>query len=75
MTNLNPVERETIWLLASYGMSISRVAKAMLCSRATVYNRMRNIENKTGLDPANFWGLKALLERYEITDGVGGADD
>lgn len=65
MINLNANEREVIVLMARHSMNISRVAKASYCSRKTVYERCMSIENKTGLNPANFWGLKALLESLE----------
>ena len=65
LDNLTPTERETIILMASHGMNVYRVAKASFCSRKTVYDRLRNIHHKTGINPADFWGLKKLVEYLE----------
>ena len=61
---LNAKEWETLIALADYGMNISEVAKKTYCSRQNVYYRLRQIENKTGICPLDFWGLKRLLESY-----------
>ena len=68
---LNPVERETLWLMAANSMKVARVAKASFCSRKAVYARLSTIEIKTGIDPTDFWGLKALVEKFDIREGVG----
>ncbi len=60
------MERATLRLLANGGMNVSRAAEILGCSRKTVYDRIRTITNKTGLDPTNFWDLHELLtERRE----------
>ena len=58
---LTDSERETLVLLAYNGMSISRVAEEIHYSRQTVYDRLRSIKAKTGVDPCDFWGLHELL--------------
>lgn len=63
MVELNKMERATLRLLANSGMNVSRAAEILGCSRKTVYDRIRTITNKTGLDPTNFWDLHDLLER------------
>ena len=65
--NLNATEKETIREMASCQMNISRVAEKLGCSRNAIYNRLRNIENKTGLDPTDFYGLLKL--RFADTEG------
>lgn len=65
---MSNVERETVHLLANSGMNISRAAKILGCSRKTVYDRLRNIKNKTGKDPADFWELHSLLENERRED-------
>lgn len=64
-TTLSPAERETITLMADHGMNVTRVAAASYYSRQTVYDRLRNIKNKTGIDPTDFWGLHRLLTLLE----------
>ena len=54
-------ERQTLRLIALNNMNIARAAEILGCSRKTVYDRLRNIENKTGVDPTDFWGLHELL--------------
>ena len=54
-------ERQTLRLIALSGMNIAKAAEILGCSRKTVYDRLRNIENKTGVDPTDFWGLHKLL--------------
>lgn len=58
---INDSERQTLRLIALSGMNIARAAEILGCSRKTVYDRLRNIENKTGVDPTDFWGLHKLL--------------
>lgn len=62
---LTAAERETIVLMADNGMNVSRVAEEIHYSRQTVYDRLRNIKAKTGIDPADFWGLHRLLTLLE----------
>lgn len=66
MEDLNSVEWATLRLLASGGMNVSRASEILGCSRKTIYDRIRNIKNKTGKDPTDFWDLHDLLtERRE----------
>ena len=66
MEGLNHVEWATLRLLASGGMNVSRTSEILGCSRKTIYDRIRNIKNKTGKDPTDFWDLHELLtERRE----------
>ena len=65
---LNSVEKQTIRLLANSGMNVSRAAEILGCSRKTVYDRIRNIENKTGKDPSCFWDLYDLLMEEQKDD-------
>lgn len=58
---LNETEKQTLALLAKSGINISRAAEILGLSRKSVYDRLRNIENKTGIDPTDFWGLHKLL--------------
>ena len=58
---LTEAEKQTLVLLANSGLNISRAAETIGLSRKSVYERLRNIENKTGIDPTNFWGLHKLL--------------
>lgn len=66
VSELTAVERETIVLMADLGMNVSRVAEEIHYSRQTVYDRLRNIKNKTGIDPCDFWGLHRLLSLIEM---------
>jgi DNA-binding PucR family transcriptional regulator len=58
---LTEAEKQTLVLLADSGLNISRAAETIGLSRKSVYDRLRNIENKTGIDPTDFWGLHKLL--------------
>lgn len=58
-------ERETLNLLADNSMNVSRVAAETYFSRKAIYDRIRNIRAKTGLNPLDFWGLHRLLEQIE----------
>ena len=62
---LNEAERETLLLIAKSGMNISRASEMLGCSRQAVYARLRTIENKTGIDPSDFWGLHKLLTEVD----------
>ena len=65
MIHLSEAEVETLLLLADNGMNVSRVAERIHYSRVTVYDRLRNIKAKTGVDPLDFWGLHRLLSLIE----------
>ena len=58
-------ERETINLLADNAMNVSRVAAETYYSRKAIYERVRNIRAKTGINPLDFWGLHRLLSLIE----------
>ena len=62
---LNEAEKETLLLISRSGMNISKAAETLGCTRKTVYDRLRTIENKTGIDPSDFWGLHKLLTEVE----------
>lgn len=62
---LTAAERETLTLLADHGLNISRVSEASFYSRKAIYDRIRNIKEKTGIDPQDFWGLHRLLTLME----------
>ena len=59
---LTDKEKETIRLMAECSMNISTVSYMSHCSRKSIYERLRNIQNKTGKDPNYFWDLLALIE-------------
>lgn len=59
---LSEAEKETLFLLADNGMNVARTAVAGFCDRKTVYERLRNIKKKTGVDPRDFYGLWNLLQ-------------
>ena len=58
-------ERETINLLADNAMNVSRVAAETYYSRKAIYERIRNIRAKTGINPLDFWGLHSLIKQIE----------
>lgn len=58
---LTQAERETLILLADNRMSVAEVARECYYSRKTIYDRIRTIKAKTGIDPLDFWGLHRLL--------------
>lgn len=65
-------EIETLFLMADNGMSVPRAAKAGFYNRKTIYERLRNIKAKTGIDPRDFYGLQILLRMVKgerIEDG------
>lgn len=65
LTKLTDPEKETLTLLADNGMNITRVAECSYYSRPTVYERLRSIKAKTGINPTDFWGLHRLLSLVE----------
>lgn len=62
MKNLTVDEIKTIKLLADNGMSVTKTADKSYCARKSIYIRVRSISRKTGNNPLDFWGLKALVE-------------
>ena len=62
---LTPAERETITLMANNGMNVPRIAKASYTSKSRIYERLRMIRDKTGIDPTDFYGLNELLRLME----------
>ena len=62
---LTQAEREVLILLADNRMSVSEVARESYFSRTAIYDRIRTIKAKTGIDPLDFWGLHLLLSIIE----------
>ena len=58
---LTKTERETLLLMANNGMNVTRVARAGFSNRTHIYEHLRNIKLKTGVDPMDFWGLLKRL--------------
>lgn len=58
-------EIETLFLMADNGMNVAKAAKAGFYNRKTIYERLRNIKAKTGIDPRDFYGLWTLLQRVK----------
>lgn len=65
MITLTKAEAEMLYLLADNGMNITRVAGEIHYSRKAVYERLRMVKAKTGIDPMDFWGLHRLLSLIE----------
>lgn len=63
--NLTDIEKETLLLLADNSLNVSRVADETYYSRKAIYERVRNIRAKTGINPLDFWGLHRLLSMVE----------
>lgn len=55
-------EIETLFLMADNGMNVAKAANAGFYNRKTIYERLRNIKAKTGIDPRDFYGLLKLLQ-------------
>lgn len=58
---LTPAERETIISMANNGMNVPRIAKNAYTSKSRIYERLKMIRDKTGIDPTDFYGLNELL--------------
>lgn len=63
--NLTDIEKETLLLLADNSLNVSKVADETYYSRKAIYERVRNIRAKTGINPLDFWGLNRLLSIVE----------
>ena len=63
--NLNGLEVHTLKTFDDCQMNISRASEKLRCSRKTAYNRMREILNKTGINPLEYAGLQELLNGCE----------
>ena len=66
VSGLTAAEKETLLLMADNGMNVSRAADEIHYSRKTIYDRLRNVKAKTGIDPTDFWGLHRLLTLIEM---------
>lgn len=66
--NLTEKEKEAIIAYADSNMNGSRTGKKIFLHRNSVYYRLRNVKEKTGLDPFNFYDLVKLV--YRIKDGI-----
>ena len=66
LPKLTKAEEDMLILLADNRMSVTAVAKESYYSRKAVYDRLRGIKSRTGIDPLDFWGLHRLLSMIEI---------
>jgi hypothetical protein len=46
-------------------MNVTRVAEESHYSRSVIYDRLRAVRIKTGINPMDFWGLHRLLSLIE----------
>ena len=58
-------DKETLFAIANSRMRLSDAARAMYMHRNAVTYRAEKIQERTGLDPMNFWDLCELLGMIE----------
>lgn len=66
--NLTEKEKEVILGFANGNMNIGECARLMYVHRNTIYYHLKNIKEKTGLDPQDFYGLCGLVEKVNQED-------
>lgn len=68
---MTQIQAEIIINLAKYDMNISRTARSMYMHRNSVAYHIKMIQQKTGLNPLNFYDLYALVDqaREVISNG------
>ena len=62
MYELTPKELKIIQTYADCNMSKSAAGRALSCDRSRLYYHFVKIEDKTGLNPDNFYDLVELLD-------------
>lgn len=65
LITLTKAEEEALVLLADNAMNVTRVAEESHFSRSVIYDRLRSVRIKTGINPMDFWGLHRLLSLIE----------
>ena len=59
---MNERERQAVLMMAECNMNSSLVARKMGCQRNSVIWALDKVQEKTGLDPRNFYDLVKLIE-------------
>lgn len=62
---LTLIEVDIIKSMAENDLKIANTAKAMQYNRNTIDYHLDAIQKTTGLNPRTFYGLQALLQRFE----------
>ena len=64
-------ESRIIIELARHGLSALQAAKSLSYHRNTIYDHVKNIRKKTGLDPYDFFDMQKLYPMaQEVSTGV-----
>ena len=62
---LTDTEVRLLKTYAEYSMRVRPTADAMHYDRRTVFGMLSDIHKKTGFDPKDFFGLRAIMDRIE----------
>lgn len=60
---MNEREKQAVLMMAECNMNSSLVARKMGCNRTSVIWALDKVQEKTGLDPRNFYNLVELLTK------------